>query len=174
MRCFELLIAEPLVSNGGPFVPMNQLTYGMPEEAERLLEPILEPYGQHPFWFFDKLNDGRPPAPWALACLDREYELAGHVVTTRPANAGIRFAAYKPTPKQALHDFVPGVGVLVFHSKVGLERASNASPIFGSAWETLRECSEERRWLALLDPPNPEWLRGVLPIDRELWEARSC
>ena len=26
-------------------------------------------------WYFDKLNLGRPPAPWALACFDREYAI---------------------------------------------------------------------------------------------------
>jgi hypothetical protein len=95
MRVFEILIAESAISKGGgPFVPDGRLTYWIPDEAQELLEPILGPYDQNPMWYFDKLNFGRPPAPWALACLDREYPIAGHVATSRPPSAGISFAPY--------------------------------------------------------------------------------
>lgn len=170
MRCFEILIAESAVSkDGGPFVPDNRLTYGIPDEAEELLEPILGPYGQDPLWYFDKLNFGRPPAPWALACLDREYPIAGHVATSRPADAGIAFAPYNQVPSPMPDDFVAGVGVLTFESKSGLERSADDSPLFAAAWNALRECSPERRWLMILDPLPQEWLNQVLPGDRERW-----
>src|SRR3989442_201798 len=95
MRFFEILIAGSAISkDGGPFAPEDRLTYGIPDEAQQLLEPILGRYDQAPMWYFDKLNFGRPPAPWALACLDREYAIAGHVATSRPPNAGIAFTTY--------------------------------------------------------------------------------
>ena len=170
MHCFELLVAESLVIDDGTTVSMNRLVYDIPDEAERLLTPILEPYGQHPFWYFDKLNSGRLPAPWAIACLDREYELAGHVVATRPPKAGIRFSAYHPSPKQPTRDFMPGIGALVFFSKTGLGEASAASPLFATAWKALQDCSEHQNWLTLLNPPSDEWLSEALPNDRRLWE----
>lgn len=170
MRFFEIRIAEFAVrKDGGPFVPDGRLTYGIPVEAQELLEPILGPYDQDPIWYFDKLNSGRPPAPWALACLDREYAIAGHVATSRSPSAGIAFATYEPVRNPIPVDFVPGVGVLTFASKSGLERSAVSSPLFAAVWNTLRECSPQRRWLVILDPPSQEWLAQVLPGDRERW-----
>lgn len=162
MRFFEILIAVSAISKvGGPFVQNDWLTYWIPDEAQELLESILGPYDQDPMWYFDKLNFGRPPAaPWALACLDREYAIAGHVATSRPSNAGIAFTAYNQ---------VPGVGVLTFASKSWLERSAVNSPLFAAVWDALRECSPKRRWLVILDPPSQEWLAQVLPGDRERW-----
>jgi len=105
MRFFEILIAESAISkDGGSFVPDDRLTYGIPDEAQELLEPILGPYDQGPMWYFDKLNFGRPPAPWALACLDREYTIAGHIATSRPPNEGIAFASYNQVPDPMPND----------------------------------------------------------------------
>lgn len=170
MRVFEILIAESAISKGGgPFVPDGRLTYWIPDEAQELLEPILGPYDQNPMWYFDKLNFGRPPAPWALACLDREYPIAGHVATSRPPSAGISFAPYNQVPNPMPKDLVPGVGVLVFSSNSGLERSAANSPVFAAVWSALRECSPERRWLVILDPLSPEWLAQAIPGDGELW-----
>jgi len=70
MRCFEFNVATSAVSkNGGSYIPDERLIYVIPDEAHELLEHILDKYGQDPMWYFDKLNFGRPPAPWAIACL---------------------------------------------------------------------------------------------------------
>jgi len=170
MHRFEILIVESSVSkNGGPFVPDGKLTYGIPQEAQELLEPILAPYNQSPMWYFDKLNFGRPPAPWALACLDHEYAIGGHVATSRLSDGEIAFVPYTQIPKPMPHDFVPGVGVLTFRSKKGLENSASRSPLFAAAWEALQQCSPNSRWLVILDPPSQEWLTQVLPSNREHW-----
>jgi hypothetical protein len=170
MRCFEILIAESVLSeDGGTLARDDRLTYGIPDEASKLLEPILGPYSQDPMWYFDKLNFGRPPAPWALACLDREYSIAGHVATSRPSDAGIAFAPYTQVPAPMPNDFVPGVGVLTFAFKNGLQRAADKSFMFAAAWDVLRDCSLHNRWLVILDPLSQDWLAQVLPGDRERW-----
>ena len=170
MRIFEILVAGSAVStNGGPLVPDERLTYWIPDAAQELLEPILGPYGQDPMWCFEKLNFGRPPAPWALACLDREYTLAGHVATSRPPRAGIGFSTYQQMPNPLPRDFVPSVGVLTFASKRGLELSAANSPVFAEVWGALQGCSPDRRWLAILDPLSHEWLAQVTPGDRERW-----
>ena len=170
MRTFEITIASSSISvNGGPMVPDDRLTYWIPDEAQDLLEPVLGAYGQDPMWYFDKLNFGRPPAPWALACLDREYAIAGHVATSRPPDGGIGFTQYTQMPNPLPSDFVPGVGTLAFASKSGLELSATKSPIFAAAWGALRECSAERRWLVILDPLSQEWLAQVTRGDRERW-----
>ena len=172
MHCFEILIAESAWSkDGGPLVPDDRLTYGIPDEAQELLDSILCPYGQDPNWYFDKLNFGRPPAPWALVCLDRDYAIGGHIAASRPPDAGIAFAPYDPWPDPVPSDFVPGVGVLTLASKSGLERAAGSSPVFAAAWTALRERSGNKRWLVVLDSLSQDWLTEVLPGDRERWIA---
>jgi hypothetical protein len=174
IRCFEILVAESAVSvNGGGFVPDDRLTYGIPDELQDLLKPILAPYGQDPMWYFDNLNFGRAPAPWALACLDREHAIAGHVATTRPHGAGIGFAPYSPLPMPIPSDLVPGVGVLAFESKHGLQRSAGESRLLATAWDALRQCSADQRWLVILDPLPERWLSEVLPVDRERWRTRG-
>lgn len=147
----------------------NRLTYGLPEEAEDLLRPVLEPYQQSPAFYFDKLNFGRPPAPWAVVCLDREYALAGHVATARPSDAGINFSPYTQVPKSVPPGFVPGVGTIVIAQKRGLETAAAKSPMFEMAWSALKDRPEDCHWLALLDPLPEPWLSTALSGDAERW-----
>jgi hypothetical protein len=170
MRCFEILIvAADISKNGGPFIPDDRLTFWLPDEAKELLEPTLSTYGRDPEWYFDQINFDRWHPPWALACLDREYGIAGHITSARPINSGISFTPYNKVPTPTPSDFVPGVGLLAFQSKNGLQSAANRSPIFNLAWEALRDCSGEKRWLALLDSLPDDWLGQVIPGDRELW-----
>jgi hypothetical protein len=172
MRCFEILIAESAVStNGAPFVPDDRIMIGIPDEAEQLLDPILSVYGQDPSWFFDKINFGRQRIPWALACLDREYPIAGHIGMARGADSGIGFTSYNQPPEPLPDDFVPRVGVLGFKSKIGLENVVAKSPIFEAAWEALINCSPDKPWLAILDPLPEDWLALVVPGDSERWLA---
>lgn len=173
MSCFELRIAQALTTDGDANVLNKRLVFAVPDAAGRLLRPILQSYEQDPFWYFDKLKTGHAPAPWAIACLDREYDLAGHVVATRPAEAGIRFAAYQPSPKRPCSDFIPGLGTLVFFSKSGLQVTAKSSPLFATAWETLQECAEHQNWLALLPPLSGPWLSEALEVDRKLWKENQ-
>lgn len=163
------VLASSISTNGEPFVPDDRLTYGIPDTAIELLDPILGPYGQDPHWYLDKLNYGRSPAPWAIACLDREYPLAGHVATTRPTDAGISFAPYEAIPIPLPTDYAPGVGVLVFGSKKGLEHAASRSALFEAAWSLLSDASATKRWLIVIDPLPESWLATALPGDRMLW-----
>jgi hypothetical protein len=169
MRCFEILIATSAIStNGGPFVPDNDFMIDIPDEAERLLETILIPYGRRSIWSLSNIGGSLLQTPWALACLDREYPIAGHIGTARGADFRIKFAPYdQPVPLP--DSFVPGVGVLVFGSKMELERVATRSPVFEAAWEAFKDCSPSKSWLAFLDPLPEDWLALVVPGDGELW-----
>jgi hypothetical protein len=119
MKCFEFFVATSSTSeNGGLFVPDDRLIYSISEDAQELLDPILEPYEQNSTWYFDKLNSGRPPAPWALACFDKEYSIAGHVATSRPKDSGIAFTQYTQLPKPMPQEFIPKVGIITLQSKI--------------------------------------------------------
>ena len=170
MKPFEILIAESfLKENDGPFVKEERLTLQISEEAMSLLDPILEPYGQSPYFFFDKIVFANRTVPWAFVCLDSQHPIAGHIATKRPPEAGIQFTQYQPMPAPIPNDFVPSVGTLVFGDKRGLELASCQSLIFEKAWEVLKNCSPEKNWLVILDPLPEEWLTEHLSGDRELY-----
>ena len=101
MKCFEVLIVSAWKrKNEGPFIPDDRLTFWLPDEAKELLEPILYIYGRDPEWYFDQLNFDRWQPPWALARLDREYHIAGHIATSTPINSGISFTSYNKVPSQ--------------------------------------------------------------------------
>jgi hypothetical protein len=158
--------------NGGPFVPDDCLTYSIPDEALKILTPILRPYGADPMWYFDRLNSGRPPAPWALVCLDREHAIAGHIAQTRSSRNDIAVVAYHQPVALAPGD-PPPVGVLVLFNKSGLERVKDKSPAYEAAWQALSGCSAAKRWLVTLDPLPEDWLAKVEPTDAEAWRSRS-
>lgn len=172
MHCFEMLVAGALErSHGGQWQRLDALTIVLPDAAEDLLEPILEPYGHYSTFYFENLI-GRKPAPWAITCLDRQYALGGHVATTRPSDAGIGFLPYTKLPDPFPEDFVPGVGVIIFSSRAGLQRAATKSPIFEMTWHALQERPEDRRWLVLLDPLPEPWLGSAVAEDADRWKSR--
>lgn len=170
MRCFRVDVA--VISGTGASGPRTRLAYDLPVEATERLVPIMEPYGQHPEFYFDMVGSGRPPAPWAIACLDQEYALAGHIASARPPGAGIAFVPYTSPPAPLPADYLPGVGVIVLASKSGLEDARRKSPIFEAAWEALADCDPGVRWLVLLDALPKAWLAQALPGDSEKWHNR--
>ena len=175
MRCFEITALSTHISTeGGPFTPDGTVSYWLPDEAEDLLEPILAPYDRGPIWFLDKYYPGQGPTPWAHVCLDREYALGGHLATSRPPDAGIKFGTYARAPDPLPDDYVPGVGVIFFLTKAGLEQAVTKSLIFEKSWEALEDCSPEGAWLALLDPLPEDWLAQTLEGDREHWRSRPA
>lgn len=158
------------VTDKGIQEPSDEVRLYIPEEATILLKGLLRRYGR-------KANvkvDGsyRDPVPWALAFLDREYPIGGHVAAWRPFNGGISFAPYSEIPSPRPANFVPKVGLLSFTSKSGLEEAANSSPLFALAWNVLRDCSARTRWLAILDPLSEDWVDQIAAGSDDLWLNR--
>lgn len=168
MKVHRMLIAEIEV-RGIPGRDENRFGILLPEEATEDLEPVLEPYRRHPDSFFDNLNGGQPPAPWALVCLDREYPLAGHVAANRPNKTSLRFTRYHRDQRNPPHDLVPDVGMLVCITKNALRTASSLSPLFDLAWQGLRDYSAHGNWLALLDPLDDHWVDEASANNRDQW-----
>lgn len=170
MQCYQIIATQLGASvNGGPAVADQKLTYALPEEASDQLSPILERYEQNPYWYFDNLNFGRPPAPWATACLDSEYAIAGHVALARGPNSGIGIAPYTQPPNPLPKDYVPAVGVITFLTKQSLRAVASKSPLFSQLWKGLKECSPDGNWLLIYDPLEGSWVDDALDKDREKW-----
>jgi hypothetical protein len=112
MQVFEIIPTTMSIRmQDGLFAPAKGLSYLLPDEAEDQLATILAPYGLNPFFFIDEINEGRPPAPWAFICLDREYPIAGHIAASRLDKKTLAFSTFRPVPDPLPDDFVPGVGV---------------------------------------------------------------
>ena len=168
MKVHRMLIAEIEV-RGIPGRDENRFGILLPEEATEDLEPVLEPYRRHPDSFFDNLNGGQPPAPWALVCLDREYPLAGHVAANRPNKTELRFTQYQRDDHNPPRDFVPDVGMLAFFTKNALREASSCSLLFDLAWQGLCDYPADGNWLALLDPLDCDWVDEASANNRDQW-----
>jgi len=172
VKCFELTIVTSTVTrSNGSHVTDSDVMCHVADAAAAVLDPILKCYDQSAFFYFDKVINVGERVPWAIACLNREYSLAGHIACVRPPDSEIRFAPYTKVPLPIPDRFVPRVGILVFGSRVGLEQSVSQSPLLESAWESLRACDAEGHWLALLDPPNDRWLALLEPVDDEAWLA---
>ena len=180
MHCFPMSVSQSLHSKFAVKTlgyPPKMLGFGVPQAAERVLDPILEPYDQNSYWYFYRVYGWETLSPWAFVCLDREYALAGHVADARPADAGLFFAPYRYTrfgavPEPTVADYVPQVGVIIVSRKEGLRVAASRSPIFDAAWRALRCCDARRHWLVVLDPLPEEWLNAALPGDAARWLSR--
>ena len=170
MELFEIEIAKVYMSeSGAPFTPDKGFIFNIPQEAEDLLDNILEPYGLSSFFYFDNFEINNQAPPWALVCLDREYPIAGHIAAKRPSNEEIYFVQYQSNPNPIPNDYVPNVGTLIFQEKRGLELAASRSLIFQEAWRALETCSVKNNWLVFLDPLPEKWLAEQLPGNRELY-----
>lgn len=170
MKSFELRIVESSeIKADGSFVRQSGLICDLPEEGAALLSPIVQRYKQSCSFYLDKVINSTQSPPWAIACLDREYSLAGHVATTRPPEAGIRFAPYTNPPYPIPDGFVPKVGVLIFTTKSGLKRSVARSPLFRAAWGALSECAPGSHWVTFLDQFDRDWVDQVEADDDERW-----
>ena len=169
MKCFEFIDLNSAMSeDGGPVFPDDRMRIEIPKEAEEILGPILGQYGQDPRFYFSRLNGGRPPAPWAIACFNKEYSIAGHIATNRP-NKSIAIAQYTIVSPPIPNDFIPQVGIISIFDKTALEDVSKKSLIFEKLWDELKDKPIERNWLLVLDALPNEWLEKIVQNDSELW-----
>jgi hypothetical protein len=142
---FQILIPSKPRARGGTGDQDHAVVYWLPAEAEELLRAVLGVYGQSPSQYFDELNLGRLPAPWAVICLDREYALSESNLTTS-AFAGIGVFPYAQAAQPGAR-----VGAIVVGDKPGLDRSHTASSVLAKAWEILKDLPTDQHWLVLLD-----------------------
>lgn len=167
-RCFEFCFAEVSERrevNGRLtcWHPLDDTWSLFPGEAEEAIDRILEPYGSNSTRFVISFNATVQDLcwrPWALILFDREYPLAGHLVTIRRDRRSILFAPYSEVPQPKPEGFIPAVGyVLVKTPGVLAEAAASGSPMFAEACSLLKSKPDDRHWICLPDPLPPEWVQ---------------
>jgi hypothetical protein len=160
-RIFPVAIAETETMGPGEdhYKKSNRAMYVLPDEAEDAIELILKPYDNNPILFFDQIDGGRPPLPWAFVCLDKEYRIAEHVLSTRIKKADVGFIPYFRVPNPIPANFVPGVGTLCVMRKEALGKIADTSPLWSACWEALADLPTHRKWVAFLEPLPTAWVQ---------------
>ncbi len=157
-NCWKILIATSYIEGAGQRRSEERLVYNIPDDVEDAIDPILMPYGHSAMWYFDKLGYGRPPAPIAVLCLQKDHELAWHIREVRENEREIAFAPYSKFTEPVSEDFVPKVGCIVIYDWGAFNRAKEKSLLFDTAWHMLKEVDKQKTWLCLLPHLPAEWL----------------
>jgi len=157
-----------------PYERMDDMSH-FPDDACSALDERLTPYGSTAGQFGLRLDNDirnhRMTAPWAIIVLDREYRIAGHVLSIRQ-KATLPFAPFTDPPIPIPKEFVPCVGVLFVATKQLLHDLSRSqSELFTRAWKALCDCDSERHWLCCLESLPPEWVSEVEVNDESLFRS---
>ena len=172
MKIFEylpLMVRERMGDGSTRKIDGASFSIMVSQEAQDILRPIFQKYHQSPLWFLESMISLQSEPPWAIVCLSDEYEIAGHLATTRKPDSGINFVPYSKAPESMTNNFVPKVGVIALYSKEGLENVSANSPLFLLLWEALKDCDPNPWWLLVLGPLYRDLLDKITLGDREKW-----
>jgi hypothetical protein len=153
--CWEIIIGSSYIKGPGSKRSEESLAYMIPEDAEAAIDLVLEPYKWLTTWYLESIGDGRPPAPNAVLCLQRDYELAWHIREVRENPDEIRFAQYGEIPEPMPEGFVPKVGCIFIYDWEALSRARGKSFLFDAAAQLLEASNRQTQWLCLL-PELPQ------------------
>jgi hypothetical protein len=151
MSCFQI---TPFISHTVSSEPSSldgKLMWSIPEEAHEPLDEIVSPYSQSALFYLDKVNLGRPPAPWVFIILPREYQIAQHIWAIRSSKKAIPFSMHRPNPTSIPEGFVPTVGCIVTYNKTELLIHSEKSPLLKEVWRELSDKGENSHWLCIVD-----------------------
>src|SRR4030066_962241 len=170
--CFKLTVMGPVraheIDKTGFLHGSTDCGYWLilPGEAEEALDTIVAPFGLTGEGWIYLCSLGIKRAddiPWALIALDREYKLVGHLMTIKGNTRDLRFAWYSRTnqPDSA----TKCVSFLIAMNKDILSSLANQTPLLTSAWELLKDKSENQQWFCISDPLPEEWARNAEDID---------
>lgn len=173
--CFKLTVMGPVraheIDKTGFLHGSTDCGYWLilPGEAEEALDTIVAPFGLTGEGWIYLCSLGIKRAddiPWALIALDREYKLVGHLMTIKGNTRDLRFAWYSRAnqPDSA----TKCVSFLIAMNKDILSSLANQTPLLTSAWELLKDKSENQQWFCISDPLPEEWARNAEDIDVQL------
>lgn len=158
---------------GGTWKP-RQLTLRIgPDSAERLgyiLRPLGIPFMRGLNSLADLFCDS-PQPPWAVVCLDREYEMAGHLMAARGDDRCFTFSAFSifPGPYDVQARGAPPVDILLIHDPGQFQTIKDSSPVLKAAWDPLGQWDGSRSVMCFLPALDPDWADEVSVGDDELF-----
>lgn len=148
-------------------------SYDVEPQIEESLDHTFHRFGRNTCELLLKLNVSFRRGnfwPWAIACFDREFRLAGHIASVRSAPTEVTLSAYSlPSEHSVARDGVPPVSILLFSSKAAASRLSTQSPLFEVCWRTLSSLSPSRKWICTVDSPDEKWVAEAEVGDDQLF-----
>jgi hypothetical protein len=157
-RLFQIIpVVSSIRRTDGRMQSDGRVSYAIEEDAERALDTILEPYGEHGGLYLDVMQV-RSPGPWAYVALSRAYDIAKYVVEQRDRIGGAESFKFTIYDRRAMGEntFVPKVACLLFFSKSSFTAGAEEILFLRPAWHLLCQQPTSRHWLVLLDEdPDP-------------------
>ncbi len=174
MKNFELFVVETVVKSADK--TSSSFALETWPEHDQELDAYFEPFGTNTLLMTMGLTAifQRRGWPWAIVGLDRNYQLAGHAVSTRKDSDVIRFGSFS-----LLHAHLaekvgpPPLSWVLFKSKDVAREYRNISPLYRACWDCLSGLPEETRWLSLAEPLPETWARTAAVDDDALFMRHS-
>ena len=173
--CYEFFVlGSSSVSHGGKSTQERTFIEIHPDHEETF-NNFLKAFGKSSFGLLNTLSrsfqkDGS--VPWALIFFEREFQIAGHVLSVREIKSEISFSALSivgPGKYSIEEQGVPPVGFLMIENKSALEKAARESELFRMGWELLTDKSEGRKWICIAESPSNQWVDENSEGDDELF-----
>ena len=173
--CFELTVMGPMhaheIDQAGSLRGITNCGYWLtlPSEAEKALDAIVAPFGLtgEGWLYLCSLGINRVEGiPWAFIALDHEYKLVGHLMAIKGKTRDLRFAWYSRAnqPDSA----TKYVSFLIAMNKDILLSLADQTPLLTSAWELLKDKSENQHWFCISDSLPENWVRKTEHHDDQL------
>lgn len=143
-------------------------------DAEDAIDALLGRWDTNAFEFFERIDVSQREKgvwPWAIALYEKEFRLAGHVVSIRQHRGDFSFSAYSMKPVSfsiEQHD-VPLFSILWINNKTALDLAAKRSPLFDQAWHLLKDKDEACHWVCMPSSPSEDWVTLTSKGDDELF-----
>lgn len=176
-QCFEIQIVGPMtateIDHRGQHVANRRCGSWIlrTPQADAALDRVTKPYGVSAdgwLYLIEQIFANVSQIPWALIALDREYGLAGHFKSIKGLSREMIFTAYSLSRLRPGDPIKPRISMLIAFNKDIVARLAAATPLLVSAWETLRDKDEDKRWLCISDPLPGEWARQTEANDEHI------
>ena len=172
--CFEFFILQESVSEANSTISSSRLFIEIHPDAEDVIESLLSRFERNTFEFFGNVDVScrrEGVWPWAIVLFEREFRLAGHVVSLRQQRSDFFCSAYslKPGEYSLAEHGVPPVSILFINKKQALKDAARESELFKKAWNQLASKSEHQHWICISESPSNEWVNITSVNDDQLF-----
>ncbi len=163
-KCFQFFLLETEVRGFDGVVQSVSCLMQLHPDGENEVGALLGKWGLTTDRFFmglDAVLRKQGVWPWAIALYEKEFRLAGHVVSLRDQRADFSFTAYSLRNKQPYsieERGVPPVSVLLLNSKTVIEKAAKRSVLFEQAWHLLKDKDEDDHWVCMPSSPLDDWV----------------
>lgn len=162
-KCFQFYLENSGTGKENAEDNNSELVIKAAEESNKVIDDLLSPWNMSTKKFLNSLSIScrrQNIWPWAIALFEKEFDLAGHVVSTRKQKKDFAFGSYSLESGQySVNDGVPPFSFLLISEKGVLADAAKKSLLFEQAWNLLKDKDEGLNWICIPSTPPDEWVK---------------